>query len=145
MAVTRRDVQGLTVQDVFDVLRDGRSYGYWVVGTRSVREVDDAWPHPGSRLRYTVGWGPLRHDDETCSLVYVPDDRLELEVRAWPVGTAKVVLRVEQQEGGVRLSIEERPDKGLARRLHNPVLDLLVKLRNAETLRRLEARARGRS
>jgi len=59
------------------------------------------------------------------------------------MGTAKIVLRVEQKQGGVQLSVEEWPDKGVAARLHNPLLDLLVKVRNGETLRRWEAHARG--
>ncbi len=143
MAVTRRHVHGLTRRALFDVLRDGFSYGDWVVGTRTIRDVDDGWPAEGTRLHYTVGYGPLRHDDVTRSLSYVPDERLELEAQAWPMGTAKVVLRAEDSGDGVKLSIEEWPDKGVAARLHNPVLDLLVKVRNGETLRRWEAHARG--
>ena len=47
MAVTRRSVTGLTARQVFDVLRDGRSYGDWVVGTRTIRDVDAGWPAEG--------------------------------------------------------------------------------------------------
>jgi hypothetical protein len=144
MAVTRRDVQGLSRREPFDVLRDGRSYGDWVVGTRTIRDVDAGWPREGTCLHYTVGYGPLRHDDITRSLSYAPDERLELEASAWPMGTAKIVLCAEEKDGGVQLSIEEWPDKGVAARLHNPLLDLLVKVRNGETLRRWEAHARGR-
>jgi hypothetical protein len=142
MAVTRRHVYGLTRQELFDVLRDGRSYGDWVVGTRTIRDVDAGWPREGTCLHYTVGYGPLRHEDVTRSLSYAPDERLELEANAWPMGTVKVVLRAEETGGGVRLSVEEQPEQGIAARLHNPVLDLLIKLRNGETLRRWEAHAR---
>jgi hypothetical protein len=144
MAITRRLMRGLTPRQVFDVLRDGRSYGDWVVGTRLIRDVDDGWPAVGTRLHYRVGYGPLRHDDETESLVYAPDTRLELEARAWPAGSARVALTAEAAEGGTLVSIDEHPLRGPARLLHNPLLDLLVKARNVETLRRLEARAAGR-
>ncbi len=144
MAVTRRLMTGLSEQAVFDVLRDGRSYADWVVGTRAIRAVDPGWPQEGTRLHYTVGWGPLRHDDETTSRDYAPDRRLELEAHAWPMGSARIVLQAQPREAGVMVSIEEHPLRGVARRLHNPALDLFIKARNVETLRRLEAHARGR-
>ncbi|MEX2291399.1 MAG: SRPBCC family protein [Mycobacteriales bacterium] len=142
MAITRRFMRGVTPTQVFDVLRDGRSYGHWVVGTRTIRAVDAGWPAEGSRLHYTVGYGPLRKDDETVSCAYGPDTRLELEAHAWPAGTARVVLQAEPGDGGTRVSIEEEPLRGWARRLHNPAADVLIKVRNVESLRRLEQQAR---
>jgi hypothetical protein len=141
MAVTRRLMRELTPQQVFDVLRDGRSYGSWVVGTRTIREVEGPWPQVGARLHYTVGYGPLRKDDETESRSYEPDRRLALEARAWPAGSAQVVITAEAADGGTLVAIDEKPVTGLARRVHNPVLDLLIKGRNVETLRRLESQA----
>ncbi len=142
MAITRRLMQGVTPTQVFDVLRDGRSYEHWVVGTRAIRAVDPGWPAPGTRLHYTVGYGPLRKDDVTVALAHDPDVRLELEAQAWPAGTAGIVLTVEAVDGGTRTSIDEAPRRGPARRLHNPVAAGLIALRNVETLRRLEAQAR---
>ena len=141
MAVTRRLMRGVDPHAVFDVLRDGKSYERWVVGTRKIRAVDPGWPEEGTRLHYTVGYGPLRKDDETRSLTYKPDMRLALEARAWPAGTALIELRAEPAEGGALVSIEEHPSTGLAKRLHNPVLDVLIGIRNVETLRRLESAA----
>lgn len=37
------------------------------------------------------------------------------------------------------MSIEEAPLRVPARLVHNPALDLVIKLRNVETLRRLES------
>lgn len=144
MAITRRTMQGLTPTQVFDVLRDGKSYEHWVVGTRGIRDVDAGWPAEGTRLHYTVGYGPLRHDDVTVCLEYAPDLHLELEAVAWPAGTAHVRITTAQVEGGTQVSVDEKPIQGLAKRLHNPLLDGLIKLRNVETLRRLEQRARAR-
>jgi hypothetical protein len=138
MAVTRRTMQEIDAHAVFDVLRDGWTYAHWVVGTRMIRKVEAGWPAVGTALHYTVGYGPLRKDDETRSLAYEPDRRLELEARAWPAGTARIELRAEPAEGGTRVSIDEHPLRGPARLLHNPVLDAIIGIRNVETLRRLE-------
>ena len=142
MAITTRLMRDLTPRQVFDVLRDGRSYQHWVVGTRALRDVDAGWPAPGTRLHYTVGYGPLRKDDVTSSLAYLPDERLELEAHAWPAGTAGIVLQAQAVEEGTRFSIDEAPRRGPAKLLHNPATAALIALRNVETLRRLEAQAR---
>jgi hypothetical protein len=144
MAITRRLMRGVTPTQVFDVLRDGRSYGYWVVGTRTIRDVDPGWPGVGSRVHYTIGYRPLRKDDVTVSNEYEPDHRLALEAHAWPAGTAGVVLTVEPEDGGSRVSIDETPLQGLAKTLHSPLTEVLIKMRNVETLRRLESLARRR-
>lgn len=142
MAVTTRLMRGLTPRQVFDVLRDGRSYAVWVVGTRAIRAVDPGWPAPGTRIHYTVGYGPLRKDDVTSALAYEPDVRLELEAHAWPAGTAGIVLTAEPVGEGTRVRIDEAPRRGPARLLHNPVAAAAIRLRNVETLRRLEEQAR---
>jgi len=45
---------------VFDVLSDAESYGYWVVGSKEIREVEAGWP--GSGTRFGIRWdsGPSR-------------------------------------------------------------------------------------
>ena len=144
MAVTERTMQGVTPEQVFDVLRDGFTYGDWVVGTRMIRDVDAGWPTPGTRLHYTVGRRPLRKDSVTVSLGYAPDRALELEAHAWPAGTAHIVITAKPVDGGTLVSIDEKPHRGPAKLLHNPLVDLAVKGRNVETLRRLEAHAAGR-
>lgn len=136
--MTRRLMGSVAPGAVFDVLRDGKSYAGWVVGTRKIRAVDPGWPAVGTRLHYTVGYGPLRKDDETRSLTYEPDTKLALEARAWPAGTARIELRAEPAEGGALVSIDEHPNAGLAKTLHNPILDAIIRIRNLETLRRLE-------
>lgn len=144
MTVNRRVMRGLTPKAVFEVLRDGRSYREWVVGTREIRTVEPGWPEPGTALHYTVGYGPLRKDDETRSLSYEPDHRLELEAHAWPAGSARIELRAEPVEDGTLVTIDEHPLRGPARTLHNPTLDALIRIRNVETLRRLESVTRRR-
>jgi hypothetical protein len=136
---------GLEPDAVMDVLRDGASYADWVVGTRMIREVEAGWPTPGTSIHYTVGYGPLRKDDRTRSIAYEPGGKLQLEARAWPAGAVSIVLNVDAEPGGTRVVIDEKPIRGLARTLHNPLFDLLIKVRNIETLRRLERLAARRS
>jgi uncharacterized protein YndB with AHSA1/START domain len=138
MATTRRVMGGISPEAVFDALRDGWTYDRWVVGTRMIRAVEDNWPEPGSRLHFTLGYGPLRKDDETRSLRYEPGTRLELEAHAWPAGTARIDLRAEAIHEGTLVSITEHPQRGPAGLAHNPLFDALIHLRNVETLRRLE-------
>lgn len=145
MATNSRTMKGLAPEQVFAVLVDGRSYGHWVVGTRAIRAVEPGWPAPGSRLHWTAGYGPLRKDDETRSLACVPDAELVLEARAWPMGTARIALTLEERADGTVVTLDEEPARGLAKVVHNPLLDLGIKLRNVETLRRLESQARSRS
>lgn len=136
MGVTRRRMDAAPAE-VFAVLRDGYSYGFWVVGTRKIRSVDDCWPAVDTRLHYTVGYGPLRKDDETRVLAMTPDRRLELRAHAWPAGTARIILEITPAGSGCEVAIEEYPDQGIAQRVHNPLLDKLIEVRNVETLRRL--------
>ena len=138
-------MSGIEPSAVFDVLRDGRTYADWVVGTRCIRAVEPGWPAEGTALHYTIGYGPLRKEDETRSRAYEPDRRLELEARAWPAGSARIELRAESVEDGTLVSIDEHPVAGPARQLHNPLADLSIKLRNVETLRRLEQCVRRRA
>ena len=137
MATNRRLLRDTTPRDVFDVLRDGETYGHWVVGA-SVREVDPGWPAPGTRLHYQVGWRLLHLYDETVSRAYEPDRRLELEAVARPVGTARILLTAEPTARGTMVSLTEHPERGPARVLYTRAADLLVRVRNVETLRRLE-------
>lgn len=138
MATNRRVIRDADAHDAFEVLRDGKRYADWVVGTRKIRAVDPGWPQPGSAIHYTAGRGPARKDDITESVVYEPDRLLRLEAHAWPAGTARIVITAEEAGGGVAVTIEEAPARGLLRLVHNPVLDLAIKARNVETLRRFE-------
>ena len=106
--------------------------------------MEPGWPEAGSCIHWAAGRGPLRKDDVTTSLSFVPGRELRLEAHAWPAGTAGIRLAVRSVPQGVVVSIDEAPARGLLRRVHNPVLDLLVKLRNVETLRRLENQVRRR-
>jgi len=127
---------------IFGVLRDGTSYARWVVGTREIRSVDDDWPAAGARLHYRIGWGPAKKDDETKVVRLQDGTELELEAVGRPLGSARVDFRVDAVRDGSLVTIIEHPLSGPLRTYHNPAFELLVFLRNVETLRRLEREVR---
>jgi hypothetical protein len=123
---------------VWAVLADPAGYSYWVVGSKVVRDAEPGWPAPGSRFHHTIGVGPLTLDDHTVSLEADPPRRLKLRAKGRPVGTATVTLELEPRDGGTLVRISENPDGFYAPLALNPVLHLATKLRNAESLMRLE-------
>ena len=143
MAQNRRIIPA-PVTAVWAVLSDGYAYAHWVVGTSSIRDVDAGWPHPGTRLHYRVGRGPLRHDGHTEVLSADPFRRLELEAHGWPLGTVRIDIRLDDRAGNCAVRMIEHPERGIAARLHNPLGDALLSMRNVEALRRLDRLARER-
>jgi len=142
VAVNER-VMSASCAAVWAVLSDGTSYRNWVVGTSDIRRVDDGYPAKGKKLHYSVGVGPLRHEGDTEVLDVQEGRRLVLEAHAWPAGSMRIEIDLaEAAAGGCRVRIDERPSRGLARRLHNPIQDLVLHARNVECLRRLERLAR---
>lgn len=129
---------------IFSVLRDGSSYANWVVGTSEIVAVDQHWPQVGSRLRYRIGWGPVKKHDETSVVRLEDGSELELQAVGRPLGAARVDFRVDVVRDGCMVTMIEHPTKGLLSTLHNPLFELVVYLRNVETLRRLEREVRGR-
>jgi uncharacterized protein YndB with AHSA1/START domain len=132
--------------DVFDILEDGWSYATWVVGAARIREVDESWPEPGSRIHHSVGVWPLLLSD-TTSVEFVDRPRsIVLTVRAWPAGEGKVRITCAPGEGGTKVTIAEDASSGPALLLLKPLRDVMLSLRNVEALRRLaylaESRAR---
>jgi uncharacterized protein YndB with AHSA1/START domain len=123
---------------VFEVLADPASYGYWVVGSKEVREADANWPEPGSRFHHTVGFGPLEVKDYTVALACERPRLLKLRAKARPLGTAIVTMSVEPDgDGGSRVTMVEDPGDSLTAFVFNPLTHLLVRGRNVESLRRL--------
>jgi hypothetical protein len=139
MAITRRTMP-LSPDDVWSVWSDGTTYADWVVGTRKIRDVDDHFPAVGSRLHYTIGHFPLRHDSHTEVLaIDEAARRLDLAIQSRPAGRVHVALAVTPTaSSGCFVSIDEKPLDGPLKVVHNPLFDLVIKLRNVETLRRLE-------
>lgn len=121
-------------RQVWDVLCDGPSYARWVVGTGEIRAVDRGWPEPGTCLHYTVGrWG-LTKRDRTVSRQAEPLRHLELEAQAWPAGAVRIAIDLAPEGEGTHVRLDEYPVRGPLARLHNPLTDLLIKIRNERSL-----------
>jgi len=123
---------------VWDALAEAGGYGYWVVGSREIRDADPHWPQPGSRFHHTVGVGPLKIDDHTESLEARRPNFLRIRAKARPLGTAKVTFTMTPQDGGTHVAMTENPDGLTSWLTLNPLMQLLTKGRNAESLMRLE-------
>jgi uncharacterized protein YndB with AHSA1/START domain len=123
---------------VWDVLADPSSYGYWVVGSKVIRDAEPGWPAPGSKFHHTIGFGPLKLSDHTVALETEPPHRFRLRAKGRPAGTATVTLELEPKDGGTLVTMTENPDGVFAPLALLPPLHLVTKGRNAESLMRLE-------
>jgi len=123
---------------VWDALADAGGYGYWVVGSKVIREADATWPAPGAKIHHTVGLGPFEVSDHTECLEADEPRRLQLRAKARPLGTAKVTLEMTPKDGGTIVEMTENPDGASRPLAFLPPLQLFSALRNAESLMRLE-------
>jgi uncharacterized protein YndB with AHSA1/START domain len=123
---------------VWEALADHAAYGYWVVGSKVIRDADATWPAPGTRFHHTIGVGPLKVSDYTESLVADPPRLLRMRAKGRPLGTARITLEMTPRDGGTLVRMTETPDGLTAILALNPLVHLLTKARNAESLMRLE-------
>jgi uncharacterized protein YndB with AHSA1/START domain len=123
---------------VWDVLADPASYGYWVVGSKAIRDAEPDWPAPGSKFHHVIGFGPLRLSDHTVALATERPRHFRLRAKGRPVGTATVTLDLEPEAGGTLVTMSENPDGVFAPLSLLPALQLVTRARNAESLMRLE-------
>ena len=123
---------------VWAVLADPAGYGYWVVGSKLIRGADEEWPAPGSKFHHTVGVGPLEISDHTESLEARPPKLLRIRAKARPLGTASVTMEMTPRDGGTMVRMTENPDGASSVLSLNPLVHVITKLRNAESLMRLE-------
>lgn len=132
-----------TVEEVFDVLADPRTYAHWVTGTHRVRAADAEWPQPGATLEHQTGLPPLVISDTTTVVAASPPESLVLRARARPLPDAIVTLRLRPDDCGTRVTMIEDPAHPLLRVLTGPLGHALLRVRNGESLRRLKALAEG--
>ncbi|HZA09091.1 SRPBCC family protein [Mycobacterium sp.] len=135
MSVTR-DI-ATPPQRVWDVLADGWLYANWVVGASRIRAVDKDWPAPGTRICHSVGPWPLVINDETVSEDCVPLQQLVLRAGIWPVGEARITMRLTEIPGGCRVEMDEVAIGGPPKLLPTAVQHTAFAPRNRECLWRL--------
>ena len=134
---------------VWQVLSDGWLYPVWVVGATRMRDVDAAWPAPGSRIHHSAGVWPLIVNDETTVEAAEPLRRMQLRAKGWPLGEADVVIELDPVGDATVVRIREDAATGPGKLVPAVVRAPMIKWRNAETLRRLaficEGRVEGRT
>jgi uncharacterized protein YndB with AHSA1/START domain len=132
---------------VWEVLADPSGYEYWIVGSKAIRDAEPGFPAPGTKFHHTIGFGPLTLRDHTEVLDADPPRMMRLRAKGRPVGTATVTMRLEPEDGGTTVEMVEHPAGPFAVLALNPLLNVFTKLRNAESLMRLEELAlrRGRA
>jgi hypothetical protein len=126
---------------VWPVLVDGSRYGEWVVGVKPVRAVDTGWPRPGASLHYAIGAGPVQVQDRTTVRHSCPEQMLDLDIGG-PLGSVRVLIRLQQSGGRTLVTLDEYPDGGLLRLLHTPVGSAAFAARGVLMLHRLRALTR---
>jgi len=131
--------------EVFDVLADGWLYPSWVVGASRIRDVESSWPAVDAKIHHSFGIWPVLIDDSTSVLEWDPPRRAVLKARGWPMGSAKVVLEVVAGSDGCTITITEDAIEGPGTLVPKVVRDVLIHVRNIETLRRLTYLAEGRA
>ena len=85
---------------IWDVLADPYSYGYWVVGSKTIRDAEPEWPAPGSKFHHTIGFGPLKLSDHTVALETERPAPPPPAREGPPVGTATVTLELGPRTTG---------------------------------------------
>jgi NAD(P)-dependent dehydrogenase (short-subunit alcohol dehydrogenase family)/uncharacterized protein YndB with AHSA1/START domain len=129
---------------VAQVLAEPQHYPRWVVGAESFRGSDDSFPAVGSRFYHSVTLGPWNLRDHTEVLESELPSRIVLAAKARPLGTARVELTLAASRGGTEVIMEEDPAGRVSSLLAgNPITEVALKLRNAESLARLKRIAEG--
>ena len=123
---------------VWAVLCTPDAYGHWVVGSKYIRGADEGFPAVGTKLHHTVGFGPLKLNDHTEVLEAEPNRRLKLRAKGRPIGTASVELTLQASGGGTNVQMIEDPDQIYTPLKYLPPVQLATRVRNAESLKRLE-------
>lgn len=118
---------------VFAVLADPRSFARWVVGSRKIRSADPEWPATGTTFDHAVGVGPFTLADSTTVQQREPPRLLKMLVRARPLTQAVVTLQLRRAAEGTLVVMDEHPADLRSRILFNPLVQPLVRVRNAES------------
>ena len=130
-------------EDVFAALADPWVYPTWVVGASRLRAADRRYPEVGARLHHSIGVWPFVLNDETKVEEWDPPRKMVLTARTRPFGEERVQIEASPRGPGCVVRMEEHPVRGPVTLIPSGIADLILHIRNVETLRRLEWVARG--
>jgi len=100
---------------VYAVPSDGWAYSDWVTGTSHVRavEMDGPLRAVGTSMRRACG-PPWCETRPRSSRRYLRSSWTSI-ARGWPLGEARVTLRLAAESSGTRVELEESPSPGPGR------------------------------
>ena len=127
-----------TPEAIWEYIGDARTYPDWVVGAAESRKVDADYPKPGATLHHTQGLPKVGLKDTSTVVSSDPPRDLELEVRIRPFAVNGVRFILEPSNGRTHVTMLEWPKYGPVARLLGPLMVPALRVRNAETLRRLK-------
>lgn len=128
-------------EDVWAVFEDPYAYPEWVVGADRTLSADASWPAPGSEFRVRLAFGAV---DKTRVRELSAPRRIVLDAGTL-LGPARVTLDLEADGTGSRVTIVEDPAGKATPAKWFPPTHAAIRLRNAESMRRLRRLAESRS
>ena len=134
-SVSRR--MSTSPERVWDVLADGWLCPLWVVGASRMRDVDEAWPKPGSRIYHSIGVWPMLINDDTEVLEASPEQMLRLKAKGQFLGKAEVLITLTPVGAETDVEISETAISGPGAVIPEAAMAPVMNWRNTETLRRL--------
>lgn len=126
---------------VWSVLEDPFAYPRWIVGSDRTLSADETWPAPGSEFRVRLAVGVR---DRTRSRALEPGRRLVLDAATGLFGPTRVIITTEPRANGTWLTMVEDPVGRLGLLRYVPAVQIALRLRNVESLRRLRGLVEGR-
>jgi hypothetical protein len=115
------------------VLEDPYAYPKWVVGSDRTLSADPRFPAVGSEFEVRLAGGA---QDKTKVRELQPGRRIVLDAAARVFGPARVSIELSSANGGTDVTIVEDPAGKIAPLRLLPPVQLAIKLRNVESLRR---------
>ncbi|MFB0617696.1 SRPBCC family protein [Streptomyces sp. AGS-58] len=122
---------------VWEVLADGNRYADWVVGTGESHPKEGQWPQVGASIAYEIPLGPVRLANETVVRHCEEGSRLELEIMAGWLGTARFSIELREWGEHCLVIVDEHPLQGAGALLHNVGVEALIQVRHRSMLARL--------
>jgi uncharacterized protein YndB with AHSA1/START domain len=122
---------------VFAILADPQRYAEWVVGASRIRDADESWPAPGSRLHHSVGAEPVTLNDSTEVVECRAPERLVLLARLGALGSFRIELVLHDEGAATQVTMREVAVEGFSK-LAEPVTGAAVAVRNKVSLGRLK-------
>jgi uncharacterized protein YndB with AHSA1/START domain len=124
------------------VLEDPYAYPKWVVGADKTLSADPTFPAAGTKFEVQVAGGAR---DKTEVREVVPPRKIVLDAAARWLGPARVTIELAAANGGTEVTMIEDPAGKLSPLRFAPLVQLAIKLRNVEALRRFRRLVESRS